>query len=72
MTDVDLEVNRWKNWRLLRVQTLDVFETYTIACYRTTHINGTQPESRPFCLTCHRLGRTAHSEGDGADRDCLL
>jgi hypothetical protein len=70
---VDLEVNCWKNRRLLRVQTLDMFETYAIACHRTTHINGTQSESRPFCLTCHHLGRLARSEGDGEDRlDFLL
>lgn len=50
-----------------------MLETYAIACYRITHINGTQPERRPFCLTFHRLGRLTRSEGDGADRlDFLL
>jgi hypothetical protein len=72
MKHVDLPVNCWKNRRLLRVQTLDMFETYAVACYHITHINGTQPESCLFCLTCHRLGRAARSEGDGADRPDFL
>ena len=65
MKHLDLAVNCRKNWR---VQTLDVFETYAIACHRIIHINGTQSESRPLCLTCHLLGRLARSEGDGEDR----
>jgi hypothetical protein len=72
MKHLDLAVNCWKNRRLLCVQTLDVFETYAISCHRITHINGTQPESRPFCLTCHRLGRLARLEGDREDRPDFL
>jgi hypothetical protein len=72
MKHVDLAVNCWQNRRLLRRQSLDMFETYAVACYRITHINGTQLESRPFCLTCHRLGQAARSEGDGAGRPDFL
>ena len=72
MKDVDLAVNCWKNRRLLTGQSLDMFETYAVACYCITNINGTQPESRPFSLTCHRLGRAARSEGDGANRPDFL